>query len=165
MDSTAFDLTLAIDGWLIQFQQKRRGTTSRLRPDDLDELRSHLLDQTDDLMAAGKTAEQAFQLAISQLGEPEYLAKEYRKVHYWYAYRQKAIAFSHATVTSRRIAAFSMIFVAITFGSIFGQKQSDKRRIAGSTHQHKGEMETVQHLPKVDTTQNKQENDNRYPRE
>ncbi|MES2730876.1 MAG: permease prefix domain 1-containing protein [Bacteroidota bacterium] len=163
MEPTApFDLTLALDGWLAQFRQKRRTAhrwatprwaahrwaTPRLRPDDLEELQSHLLDQIDDLMAGGKSAEQAFQLAIGQLGEPDLLAKEYRKVHYWYAFRQKALAFSRATVTSRRIAAFSMLFVAITFGSIFGQKTSDKHGMPPNK-----KTEAVKSLLKGDTTQ------------
>lgn len=137
MEPTApFDLTLAIDGWLRQLHQKRR-----FRADDLEELRSHLLDQADDLIGCGKSAEQAFRLATSQLGEPEYLAKEYRKVRYWYVAKQKVWALSQLMITSRRVVAFSMVFVAITFGSIFGQKPSSKR----------SGVEAAKGLPKTDT--------------
>jgi hypothetical protein len=118
MESTApFDLNLALEQWLVHMRRKRS-----FRPDDLEELRSHLLDHTDDSLARGLSAEQAFCRAISQLGEPSFLVAEYRKVNRWYTFRQSALALGSRALASRKVVAFSLLFVSLTFGSIFGQK-------------------------------------------
>ncbi len=124
MEPTArFDVTLAIEDWLQTLRRQRR-----FRHDDREELRSHLLDLTDDLVSCGLSSEQAFQAAIRQLGDVDTLASEFGKVNRWYVWRQKALAAGRLAVSSKRAVAFSLIFVAITFGSIFGQKPSEKRR-------------------------------------
>jgi hypothetical protein len=122
MEPTAsFHLNRAIDEWLLQMRRKRT-----FRSDDLEELRSHLLDQTEDSMAMGMPPDEAFRQALRQLGEPDYLVAEYRKVNRWWALGQKAVWVGRMAITSKRVAAFSLLFVSITFGSIFGQKSPDR---------------------------------------
>jgi hypothetical protein len=122
MEPTApFDLNLAVEQWLAHMRRKRS-----FRPDDLEELRSHLLDHTDDSLARGLNAEQVFHRAISQLGETAFLVAEYRKVNRWYTFRRSALALGGRALASRKVIAFSLLFVSLTFGSMFGQKPTPR---------------------------------------
>lgn len=120
--TNAFNLNLAIDRWLVQFNKK-----TGIHRDDLDEIQSHLLDHIEDLIDSGEPAEKAFQIAISGLGDPACLAREYKKVHCWQAIVQKVSGLSRYIVPSSKVMACSVIFLAINIGSIYGQMQSNKR--------------------------------------
>jgi hypothetical protein len=144
MEPTAsFHLNRAIDEWLFQMRRKRT-----FRSDDLEELRSHLLDQTEDSIAMGMPPDEAFRQALRQLGEPDYLVAEYRKVNRWLAFKQRAAWAGRTAITSKRIAAFSLLFVSITFGSIFGQKSPDRVPKEGISAAKPGEKKALL----VDTT-------------
>jgi|GEM_PF-2961369 len=119
--TASFHLNRAIDEWLLQMRRKRA-----FRADDLEELRSHLLDQTEDSISKGRPPDEAFRQALRQLGEPAYLVAEYQKINRWWAFRQKAVWAGRTAITSRRVVAFSLLFVSITFGSIFGQKSPNQ---------------------------------------
>lgn len=67
-----FDLEKAVKSW--------RESLCRAMPersDAVDELESHLRDQTDQLISAGHSPEQAWEIALSRLGETSKLAEQF----------------------------------------------------------------------------------------
>jgi hypothetical protein len=96
----------------IAFLSKRTG----LPKEALEELESHMWDHAEELMSAGMSPEAAFQHALGQLGETELLAAEF------YKNREHPFPLGRIvcnTVFSKRAAVFFMLFLAMTFGSIF----------------------------------------------
>lgn len=71
-----FQLELAIDGYLQQLQSKGNYTQ-----DDILELKSHLLENTDELAKKQLSEEEAFIIAKKRLGKEEELNVEYKKVN------------------------------------------------------------------------------------
>ena len=74
--SNQFQLELAIDGYLQQLQ-----TGGNYTPDDILELKSHLLENVDELKQKQLNAEEAFIIAKRRLGKEEELNEEYKKVN------------------------------------------------------------------------------------
>ncbi len=71
-----FQLELAVDGYLQQLQTKGNYTQ-----DDIMELKSHLLDNVDELKQKQLSDEEAFIIAKKRLGKDEVLHAEYKKVN------------------------------------------------------------------------------------
>jgi hypothetical protein len=71
-----FQLELAVDSYLQQLQLNGNYT-----PDDIEELKSHLLDEVDDLQQKQLNKEEAFMVAKKRLGKDEVLNREYTKVN------------------------------------------------------------------------------------
>lgn len=74
--SNQFQLEIAIEGYLQNLQTKGNYT-----PDDILELKSHLLDEVDDLKKIKLDEEEAFIVAKKRLGKEEELNNEYKKVN------------------------------------------------------------------------------------
>ncbi len=71
-----FQLELAVDSYLQQLQLNGNYT-----PDDIEELKSHLLDEVDDLQQKQLNKEEAFMVAKKRLGKEDELNREYAKVN------------------------------------------------------------------------------------
>jgi hypothetical protein len=71
-----FQLELAVDSYLQQLQLKGNYT-----PDDIEELKSHLLDEVDALQQKQLDKEEAFMVAKKRLGKEEVLNREYTKAN------------------------------------------------------------------------------------
>jgi hypothetical protein len=71
-----FQLELAIDGYLAQLQ-----TGGNYSSEDILELRSHLIENVDELKQKKLSTEEAFIIAKKRLGKEEELAREYNKVN------------------------------------------------------------------------------------
>ena len=69
-----FDLEQQIASWREQFVLALPN-----RSDVLDELESHLRDETDRLIRAGQSPEQAWQIATAKLGDAKTMAEEFAK--------------------------------------------------------------------------------------
>ncbi len=76
MATSNFELQPAIENWLAAMQHK-----GGITPDDLNELKSHLLESTDDLHAKGLSIEEAFIISMHRLGNESQLADEFKKVN------------------------------------------------------------------------------------
>ena len=124
MEPTAkFDLSRAARRW-----------TASLRPfhafrrEDRQELRSHLLDRTEALMEVGVSPERAFAEAVHELGDLGALAGEYRRVNIRYARwrrtRSAVVSLLTNLLFSKRLIAFGLLFVVVTFSSLFEPKSS-----------------------------------------
>ena len=74
--SGQFQLELAVDSYFQQLQLKGNYT-----PDDITELKSHLLDEVDALQQKQLDKEEAFMVAKKRLGKEEVLNREYTKVN------------------------------------------------------------------------------------
>lgn len=74
--SNQFQLEIAVDNYLLQLQ-----TNGSYTPDDILELKSHLLDNVDALKQKQLNDEESFIIACKRLGKEELLHTEYRKVN------------------------------------------------------------------------------------
>lgn len=77
MESSDFKLEHAVNDYVLVIKKKGSLTGS-----DVEELKSHLYDATEDLQERGLTEEEAFIIASRRLGNINVLAKEYRKVNF-----------------------------------------------------------------------------------
>lgn len=93
------DLDQRIASW-------RRELTSKFsdQPDVLDELEDHLRNEFEQLVLAGKSTDDAWRDAVSQLGEPSRLAEEFRKS-------------AHAGWLPARIAFFALCTLGVVLGA------------------------------------------------
>lgn len=64
-------------------------STGRFSQDNVDELESHLLDQTEELQLAGLAADEAFYIALKRIGKVEVLKEEFTKVNALSLYRSR----------------------------------------------------------------------------
>ena len=74
--SNQFQLEIAIEDYLQNLQVKGNYT-----PDDIMELKTHLLDEVDDLKKLQLDEEEAFMIARKRLGKEDILCNEYKKVN------------------------------------------------------------------------------------
>src|SRR5437870_7067287 len=75
-DQTSFDLNGAIQRWRGELAK-----SASFRPDDLEELESHVRDSESSLRAQGLTAEEAFLIAVRRTGAGEVLAAEFATIN------------------------------------------------------------------------------------
>src|SRR5690606_27340866 len=71
-----FHLEAALNEYIIQVKQR-----SPLTPSDEEELRTHLLDASEDLMKRGLDREEAFIISVKRMGDAGQVGSEYRKVN------------------------------------------------------------------------------------
>jgi len=76
MENQPFDLNAAIQHW-----RKELAKSSSFRPDDLDELESHLRDSVSSLQAQGLTLDEAFLIARRRTGPKDVLAAEFATIN------------------------------------------------------------------------------------
>ena len=118
-----FDLNRAARRWAASLRPFHA-----FRREDRQELKSHLLDRTEELMDAGVSPERAFAEAIRQLGDPWALASEYRRVNIWYARWQRTrsavVSLLTGLLFSKRLIAFGLLFLVVTFSSLLEPKSS-----------------------------------------
>ena len=76
MATTNFQLQYAVENWLSNLRNE-----GGFSPDDLVELKTHLLDSTADLQAKGLSSEEAFMISSHRLGDENEIAAEYKKVN------------------------------------------------------------------------------------
>src|SRR5271170_171984 len=69
-----FDLEKQIASWREQFSLAMPN-----QPEAMDELESHLRDEIDQLIRAGRSPEQAWQIATTKLGDAKTMAEEFAK--------------------------------------------------------------------------------------
>jgi hypothetical protein len=74
--TAAFDVSAAIGRW-----REGLSGSSAFRPDDLEELESHVRDSIASLEAAGLSTREAFWVATNRVGTADALDREYGKVH------------------------------------------------------------------------------------
>jgi len=75
-NQTSFDLNGAIRRW-----REELSKSASFRPDDLEELESHLRDSESSLRARGLTAEEAFLIAVRRTGSGDALVAEFAYVN------------------------------------------------------------------------------------
>ena len=73
-----FDLDREIHRW-----RSDLGKLGSIRREDIDELESHLQDETHHLVSSGLTLEEAFRQAVRRIGQSDELSQEFRKVPRW----------------------------------------------------------------------------------
>jgi hypothetical protein len=83
---TTFNLSRAIQNW-----RQALTESPAIRPDNLDELETHLRDCITGFEAKGLSAEEAFFIATRRLGRPETLAQEFGKVNAATVWRDRAL--------------------------------------------------------------------------
>src|SRR5689334_11360573 len=71
-----FDLEQQIQSWRQTIASQLGGDG---RPEVVDELESHLRDDVEQLVRAGRAPARAWEIALAGLGEPQELAAEFRK--------------------------------------------------------------------------------------
>ena len=71
-----FNLADAVENW-----KKSLSDNYSMTSDNIEELESHLLDEIDDLKSKGLNEEEAFSIAIKQIGTKDFLVSEFGKVN------------------------------------------------------------------------------------
>jgi len=71
-----FDLNAQLKKWNLQLKK-----SESFKSGDIDELEDHLLEKTKGLQEKGLTEEEAFWVAVHQVGDPDSLNGEYRKIN------------------------------------------------------------------------------------
>jgi hypothetical protein len=76
MHSKDFHPETALNEYIIQVKER-----AALTPSDEQELRTHLMDASEDLLKCGLNAEEAFIISVKRMGNAEQVGSEYRKVN------------------------------------------------------------------------------------
>ncbi len=106
-----FNLQEEIQLWLGDLQSK--GSFSR---DDLDELKSHLLDQIDDLQHTGLDEEEAYLISIKRLGQSHRLVREYSTNRVQKLWKQLTCDGESIQQKKTRRQELIYLFIALTLG-------------------------------------------------
>ena len=84
-----FDLKENINKWRAQLTGK-----AEYKPEDIDELESHLTEEIENLKSQKNLdEEEAFVLAVHRVGNPNELSKEYTKVNSGFIWKKRALLF------------------------------------------------------------------------
>ncbi len=120
-----FDLNKSLSAWRSAYAKRRAFST-----EDLDELEAHVRDQVLELTAEGLTEQEAFEHAMSEMGNWENAEREYAKVFWqkiWRAHRfseemrwRFSLLHSYLTVALRTIAKQKVYAFINVFGLTIG---------------------------------------------
>lgn len=104
-----FELEEAIKNWRSGLLQNQGVLES-----DVDELVSHLRDETDSLMLGGLSAEEAFMVSTHRIGDQETVGQEFAKVNPSLAWRRRVFWMFFGVLVSMLVSGVTGIFSSIT---------------------------------------------------